>query len=145
MGVAGVMKEVKLSSVLNATLGCLPQWQMMKQDTFPSLLILLPSLSHQQWHLELTNGTGFRSPFTHLPQYTLFAPQTFMIRIVFSFSWKDYNTQEKLKTKLMQNLGDKQGVLHRLHKRYANDKCRSPKAASIFTLLLNRRPHSYCW
>ena len=81
-------------------------------------------------------------PFAHLPQYTLFAPQTFMIRIVFSFSWKDYNTQEKLKTKLMQNLGDKQGVLH---KRYAKGKCRSPKAASIFTLLLNRRPHSYCW
>ena len=136
MGAAGVMKEVKLSSVLNATLGCLPQWQMMKQDTFPSLLILLPSLSHPQWHLDVTNGTGFRSPFAHLPQYTLFAPQTFMIRIVFNFSWEDYNTQEKLKTKVMQNLGDKQGVLH---KRYANGKCRSPKAASILTLLLNRR------
>ena len=35
----------------------------------------------------------------------------------------------------MQNLGDKQGVSH---KRYANEKCCSPKAASIFTLLLNK-------
>ena len=144
MGVAGVMKEVKLSRVLNATSGFLQQskWQMMKQDTFPLLLILLPSLSHPQWQLDFTNGTGFRSPFAHLPQYTLFAPQTFSIRIVFNFSWEDYNTQEKLKTKVMQNLGDKQGVLH---KRYANGKCRFRKAESIFTLLLNRKPHSYSW
>ena len=104
MGVAGVMKEVKLSSVPNATLGCLPQWQMMKQDTFPLLLILLPSLSHPQWHLELTKGTGFRSAFAHLPQYTLFAPQTFSIHIVFNFSWDDYNTQEKLKTNMHEPL-----------------------------------------
>ena len=31
-------------------------------------------------------------------------PQAFSIRIVFNFSWEDYNTQEKLKTKIMQNL-----------------------------------------
>ena len=104
MGVAGVMKEVKLSSVPNATLGCLPQLQMMKQDTFLLLLILLPSLSHPQWQLELTNGTGFRSAFAHLPQYTLFAPQTFSIHIVFNFSWDDYNTQEKLKTNMHEPL-----------------------------------------
>ena len=56
------------------------------------------------------------------------------------FLLEDYNTQEKLKTKVMQNLGDKQGVLH---KRYANGKCCFRKAESIFTLLLNKKPHSY--
>ena len=86
-------------------------WQMIKQHTFPSLLISLPSLSHPQWHLELTNGTRLYSPFAHLPQYTLLGPQTFNLPIVFNFSWDDYNTQEKLKTKVTQNLGDKQGVL----------------------------------
>ena len=75
------------------------------------------------------------SPIIHLV-----CPQTFCTCIEFNFSWEDYNTQEKLKTKVMQNLGDKQGVLH---KRYAHGKCRFRKAKSIFTLLLNRRPHSY--
>ena len=78
---------------------------MMKKDTHPSLLISLPSLSHPQWQLDLTNGTRFYPPFAHLPLYTLFAPQTFSIRIVSNFSWGDYNTQEKLKTKVLQNFG----------------------------------------
>ena len=38
------------------------------------------------------------SPIIHLV-----CPQTFCIRIEFNFSWDDYNTQEKLKAKVMQN------------------------------------------
>ena len=38
-------------------------------------------------------------------------PLKFRIAIVFDFSWVNYNTQEKLETIVMQNLGGKQGAL----------------------------------
>ena len=37
-------------------------------------------------------------------------PKFFCIKIVFNFSWNDCNTQEKLKAKVMQYSGGKQGV-----------------------------------
>ena len=111
MGVPRVMKEIKLSCC-KCHFEFLTTVANMKQDTHPSLLISLPSLSHPQWHLDLTNGTRLYSPFAHLPQYTLFAPQTSGIRIVFNFSWGDYNTQKKLS----KILGYKQGVLQEMCK-----------------------------
>ena len=48
------------------------------------------------------------SPTAHLPKCTLFAPppSQFCIIIVFNFSWDGCNTQEKWKTKVMQNFGE---------------------------------------
>ena len=76
---------------------------MIKQDTHPSLLIPLPSLSRPQRQINLTNGTGFHSQIAHLPKYTLVAAQTFCIHIEFNYSWDDDNIKEKLKAKVMQN------------------------------------------
>ena len=47
----------------------------------------------------------------HIPHNTPCFPPKFCISIVFSFSWDDCNTQGKWKTKVMQILGGKQGVL----------------------------------
>ena len=43
--------------------------------------------------------------YHNIPQYSLLATPKFCISIVFSFSWGHFNSQEKLKTMLMQNLG----------------------------------------
>ena len=102
MGVVRVMKEMKLSY-------CKCHFEFFYHSgkwwrRTPTRPFWCP-FSHPQWQLELTNGTRLYPPFAHLPWYTLFAPQTFCIRIVFNFSWGDYNTQEKLKTKVLQNFG----------------------------------------
>ena len=41
----------------------------------------------------------------NIPYCSLFFTPKFGISIVFSFSWGYFNSQEKLKTKLMQNFG----------------------------------------
>ena len=48
----------------------------------------------------------FISPIMHL-----IGPPRFCISIVFNFSWDGCNTQEKWKTKVMQNFGGKEGAL----------------------------------
>jgi len=50
----------------------------------------------------------------HILHKHLIWPPKFCISIVFNFSWDDCNTQEKWETKVMQSLGDKQGVLWRM-------------------------------
>ena len=55
----------------------------------------------------LTISTYNASPKIYPPP----APLKFCITIVFDFSWVNYNTQEKLETIVMQNLGGKQGAL----------------------------------
>ena len=48
--------------------------------------------------------------FTHAIMHLVY-PTKFYITIVLGFSWDDHNTQEKLETMVMQNLGVKQGAL----------------------------------
>ena len=50
----------------------------------------------------------FGNPTRHFRKYhdNLFVPpKTFCMTIVFSFSWNDCKSQEKLKTMVMQNFG----------------------------------------
>ena len=90
--------------------------------------------SHPQWQLDLTNEMRLYSPFSHIPQYTLFAPETFCLRIVFNFFWGDCNTQEKLNKSSAKFWGTNKVY----YKICANSECCFRQAESLFTLLLNR-------
>ena len=48
----------------------------------------------------------------HIARNTSCLPPKFGISIVFHFSWDDFNTQEKLETMAMQNLGVGGGVVN---------------------------------
>ena len=116
----------------------LPQWQMMKKDTHPSLLIsfFTPTMTARPHKRDEALSSICTSPIIHLV-----CPQTFCIRIVSNFSWGDWNIQQKLKTKVLPNFG---GINKVYYKRCANVECCFRKAESLFTLLLNRL-HSHCW
>ena len=102
MGVVRVMKEMKLSCCKCHFEFFLPRWQTMKKDTHPSLLIsfFTPTMTARPYKRDEAQSFICTSPIIHLV-----CPQTFCIRIVFNFSWGDHNTQEKLKTKVLQNFG----------------------------------------
>ena len=54
------------------------------------------------------NGNGENWPLQKIPWHTIMlfvCHPKFCISIVFSFSWGHFNSQEKLKTMLMQNFG----------------------------------------
>ena len=152
MGVAGVMKEVKLwcskchfrffTTVANDEPGHLPTTFDITPFSFtPTMTARLHKRDWVPFAISTSPVIHNTPCLPHTPHPPP-PPKAFSIRIVFNFSWEDYNTQEKLKTKVMQNLRDKQGVLH---KRCANGKCCFRKAESIFTLLLYKTPHSYSW
>ena len=103
MGVARVMKEMKLScfkchfesfftTVANDKAGHQPVPFDITSFSFTSTMTDRP---HKRDWVPFEICT---SPIIHLV-----CPQTFCIRIEFNFSWDDYNTQEKLKAKVMQN------------------------------------------
>ena len=58
--------------------------------------------SDKNWirHLRISHNAPYLPPPPH-------PPAKFCIRIVFNFFWDSCNTQEKWKTKVMQNLGEK--------------------------------------
>ena len=65
-----------------------------------ALNYLKVTISDKNWirHLHISHNAPYLLP----PP-----PAKFCIRIVFNFSWDSCNTQEKWKTKVMQNLGEK--------------------------------------
>ena len=65
------------------------------------------------------DGCILNSPFAHLSITHLVCPPKFCISVVLNFSWDHCNTQEKLKTKIMQSFlggGGKQDVLWEMWK-----------------------------
>ena len=111
----------------------LPKWQMIRQNAFLFLLISLPSLSHPQQQPDLTNGTWFQSPFAHLPEYTLFAPQTFCIYSLSSISLRTTVTLRRT-----CRLRFSSGGAHKVYyKRCANGECCLRNAESV---ILNKSP-----
>ena len=135
MGVLRVMKEMKLSCCKCHFEFFLPQWQMMKKYTHPSLLIsfFTPSKTARPHKRDEALSSICTSPIIHLV-----CPQTFAMRIVFNFSWCKYNTQEKF-----NKSSAKFWVTNKVYyKRCASRECCFRQTESLFTLLLNR-PHSY--
>ena len=69
----------------------------------------------------LGGGCILNSPFAHLSITHLVCPPKFCISVALNFSWDHCNTQEKLKTKIMQSFlggggGGKQDVLWEMWK-----------------------------
>ena len=73
------------------------------------------------------------------PIINLVCPQTFCIRIEFNFSWDDYNTQEKLKAKVMQNFRRQTTCITRVN--CANGECcfRETESLSMCYIYLKHR------
>ena len=54
-------------------------------------------------HVHYNDAIDHSRKYHNMPYCFLFVTPKFCIRIVFSFSWDHFNSQEKLKTILMQN------------------------------------------
>ena len=78
------------------------------------------------------------SPIIHLV-----CPQTFCIRIEFNFSWDDYNTQEKLKAKVMQNFRRQTTCITRVVQ--MGNAVIEKRSLFINVLHLLKTPHLYSW
>ena len=55
--------------------------------------------------MDASRGIDHSRKYDNIPLCSLFVTPKFCISIVFSFSWGHFNSQEKLKTKHMQNYG----------------------------------------
>ena len=136
MGVLRLMKEMKLSCCKCHFEFFLPQWQMMKKDTYPSLFIsfFTPTMTATTHKRDEFLSSICTSPLIHLA-----CPPNILYTHCLQFFLGDYNTQEKLN----KSSAKFWGINKVYYKRCANRECCFRQAESLFTLLLNR-PHSYC-
>ena len=78
--------------------------------------VLFPKPRSQVWNSIYGNWSIYHFHLDHNASPKIYPPPPhppppkFCITIVFDFSWDNCNTQEKLKTMVMQNLGGKQGA-----------------------------------
>ena len=118
--------------VLNATLSFLPLWQMINQDTHPSLLISVPFLSHPRWQLDLTNGTIVGSiRHLHISSNTPCLSLKHFVYTLSSISLRVTIIPRRYwKTNVMQNFGGANKVYYG---GCPNDECYFRKAEASFT------------